>query len=308
MDIRQLRALAAVAHHRSFTGAARALHTVQSNVSAHISRLERELGVELIDRATIELTPEGHALMARVTRIEAELAAIQSDLAELRDDVSGAVHLGMIGTVARWIVPNLLESLWTAHPRIELTIHDGTSSLLIPQLVGGVLDLALITLPAEEPAVEVTPLFEEDRVLVVPPDHPLAERDQVTLAEVSAYELLIDAPGTAFRDELDQLAETHGLTFRALAEIDGLRLLASLAFAGFGAAIIPASGAPAGSTGGCTVVPIDDAPRRQVGIARARAALPSAAQRAVADLITAAVDAATNDHPSLHSIVRAPRM
>lgn len=284
------------------------MHTVQSNVSAHISRLERELGVELIDRAKLELTPEGHAVMARVTRIEAELAAIQSDLAELRDDVSGTVHLGMIGTAARWIVPNLLGSLWSDHPRIELTIHDGTSSLLIPQLLAGALDLALITLPAEDPAVAVTPLFEEDRVLVVPADHPLASRSEVTLAEVSAYELLIDAPGTAFRDELDQLAQTHGLTFRALAEIDGLRLLASLAFAGFGAAIIPASGAPTGSTDSCKIVPIDGAPRRQVGLARSRSTLPSAAQRVVADVVTGAVIRAARDHPALHAIVPAPRM
>jgi DNA-binding transcriptional LysR family regulator len=81
MDRKQLRALVAVAEHRSFSGAARSLDTVQSNISAHIARLERELGLTLIDRATTEPTHEGRAVLERARRIEAEFEALDSDVA-----------------------------------------------------------------------------------------------------------------------------------------------------------------------------------------------------------------------------------
>ena len=116
MDRKQLRALVAVAEHRSFSGAARSLDTVQSNISAHIARLERELGVTLIDRATTEPTDEGRTVLERARRIEAEFEALDSDVASLRDVVSGQVRLGLIGTTARWLVPPLRVSCSVAMP------------------------------------------------------------------------------------------------------------------------------------------------------------------------------------------------
>ena len=104
MDLRQLHALLAVAEHRSFSAAARALHTVQSNVSTHIARLETELGSTLIDRARGELTSEGEIVADRARRIIGELRSIEHDLASLSDEVSGHVRLGIIGTTARWLV------------------------------------------------------------------------------------------------------------------------------------------------------------------------------------------------------------
>ncbi|MFM7507986.1 MAG: LysR family transcriptional regulator, partial [Actinomycetota bacterium] len=95
---------------RSFSGAARVLGTVQSNVSAHVARLERELGVELIDRATTAATPEGAVVLERARRIEQEFEALEADVVSLRETISGEVRLGAIGTTARWMVPPLLES------------------------------------------------------------------------------------------------------------------------------------------------------------------------------------------------------
>ncbi|MEZ5164947.1 MAG: LysR family transcriptional regulator [Acidimicrobiales bacterium] len=91
MDLRQLNALLAVAEHHSFSAAARALHTVQSNVSTHVARLEQEVGAVLIDRALGELTVEGEIVADRARRILAELRSIEDDLSALRDEVSGAV-------------------------------------------------------------------------------------------------------------------------------------------------------------------------------------------------------------------------
>src|SRR5215212_6791639 len=108
MDLRQLTALVAVAETGSFSAAARALHTVQSNISAHVARLERELGVPLVHRASGTLTDEGLAVVARARHIQGELDALEADVASLRDEVSGTARLGCIGTSARWLVPLVL--------------------------------------------------------------------------------------------------------------------------------------------------------------------------------------------------------
>ena len=116
MDLRQLNALLAVADTGSFSAAARALHTVQSNVSTHVARLERELDATLVDRASGTLTEEGEVVAARARIVARELDALVSDLAALHADVVGRVRLGVIGTTARWLVPPLVVALESPLP------------------------------------------------------------------------------------------------------------------------------------------------------------------------------------------------
>lgn len=299
MDHRQLRALLAVAEHRSFSAAAKSLNTVQSNISTHVARLETELGVTLIDRASTELTAEGRVVAERARRIEQEFVALASDVAALRDVVVGEVRVGMIGTTARWLVPPFLARLQERYPEVDVTILDATTSSLVLQLIGGQVDLALINIPVDDPELRSTALFDEERVLIVPTGHELSGRDGVTLAEVAEYDLLVSAPGTSFRRELDEAAAHVGATLRAKAEIDGMRLLASLAFAGYGAAILPASAVPGTLTGPWERVTMRDLGVRSVGLARRRRGLPSVAERAVADTLEAVVLAEVPNQPGL---------
>ncbi len=300
MDIRQLRALVAVGEHRSFSAAARALHTVQSNVSTHIARLEAELGATLVDRATTELTEEGLVVAQRARRIEAEFAALESDVAAMRDIVSGNVRIGVIGTTARWLVPPLLDTMARSFPEVRLVILDATTSSLILQLTGGQLDMAVVNGPVNEPDLVVTTLFDEDRLLVAPAGHPLFERDAVDLEELAEHELLMPATGTSFRSELDDQATALGVRFKAKAEVDGMRLLASLTFSGFGAAILPASAAPTWLGGEWRRIPINNMTGRSVALARRRRGRPSAAERAVADTVRLVVTEQSPSQPGIH--------
>ena len=84
MDLRQLNHLIAVVEHQSFSAAARALHTVQSNVSTHVAKLEKELGAVLVDRHTMQPTSEGKAVLERARRIRTELQAISDDIVSMR--------------------------------------------------------------------------------------------------------------------------------------------------------------------------------------------------------------------------------
>lgn len=299
MDLRQLAALTAVADTGTFSAAADALHTVQSNVSTHIARLERELGAILVDRAAGRLTEEGDVVVARARRIAAELDALVADVASLRSDVTGNVHLGVIGTTGRWLVPPLLVAMGEQHPGVRVSALEGNTTSLLPALSSGALDLALLNLPIEDPDVDVTRLFEEDLVVVAPTGHPLAEDDSVTLEALADHELLLTPQGTSIRVDLDAAAAAAGVQFKAKAELDGVRLIASLAFEGFGAAVLPASAIPAYFQGDWRVVGIEGMPRRQVALARRRRGLLSAPARALATVIAEVVASASGAQPGI---------
>ena len=285
MDLRQLAALTAVAEGGSISAAARSLHTVQSNISSHLARLERELGVTLFDRTGGFLTEEGQAVVRRARRVQAELDALDADVAALRDEVTGKVRLGCIGTSARWLVPLVLEDVTAKHPKVHVVVVDATTTSLVPRLLADELDLAVVNLPVAHPDVSTEPLFDEDRLLIVPDGHPLAGKDRVGFAELADHELLLEPAGTAFRDELDREVAAAGIELRAKAEVDGLRLIATLAFQGFGAAIVPATAAPDWLEGSWHRVPVDGLARRSVGLARRSRGLLPAPARALRDTV-----------------------
>ena len=306
MDLRQLNALVAVADTGSFSAAARALHTVQSNVSTHIARLERELGAVLVDRATGSLTEEGLAVATRARHIQREVEAVVADVASLHDEVAGSVRIGVIGTTARWLVPPLVVAMQQRHPKVHMVIVDATTSSLVPQLTGDRVDLAILHLPLDEPDLVAERLFDEDPMLIAPLTHPLAARDRVTLATIAQHALLLEPQGTGFRDLLDTQAAALGITLTPQAEIDGMRLLASLAFQGFGAAILPASAAPGWVGGEWRELPIDGLDGRSVGLAWRRRGLLSAPARAARDVIRQVVGAEAPDQPGIHPAVGEP--
>lgn len=305
MDLRQLAALVAVSEQGTFSAAADSLHTVQSNVSTHIARLERELGATLFDRAQGTLTAEGVAVVERARRVQSELDALVSDLSALRSDIQGPCRLGMIGTTARWLVPRLLERLAERHPGVELTVIDGISTTLDPELESGRLDLAVVTLPVPGTDLKSTPLFDEDLILIAPAGHPLADLADGTgleIKDLDGHALLLPAPGTVFRDDIDRAIEAAGISVRSIAALDGVRLLASLAFEGHGPAIVPATAIPGWITSPkpYKTIRVVGLPRRRIGIATRRRGLPSASTRAVADVVEEVVLAGVSDQAGIH--------
>ncbi len=301
MDLRQLQAFLAVVEHGGFTAAARATHTVQSNISTHVARLERELEATLIDRSTGRPTEEGEAVLTRVRRIQTELASLQADVSSLRGSPRGTVRLGVIGTTARWLTPILVETLAEESPDIQLVVAEGTTRSLELRLLDGELDVGLLSLPVEDPEIRTTALFDEDHVVVGPDDHPLAKIEgPVDLAELAKHKLLLAAPGTPFRQEVDETFRARGLRPQAKLEVDGLRLLASLAFQGFGVAIVPATAAPGWVGGPWTRIQVEGLSRRTVGLAARRRGMPTVAAQATVSVLRKVVAAHAPDVPGLH--------
>lgn len=289
MDLRQLAALVAVADHGTFSAAADELATVQSNVSAHIRRLEREVGAVLVDRQAGRLTEEGEIVADRARRIRAELDALVADVAALKHVVTGHVRAGIIGTTARWLVPPLLDWMGERYPDVEIEIIDATSTSLEPQLESGRLDLALVNLPLPSQVLVIETIFEEDLLLFVPHDHPVAAAERVPITALTELPLLLPPRGTGFRDQLDAAVANHDVTLRSRAELDGIRLIASMTIAGIGAAVLPATAIAPDLRTATRGVSVDGLPPRVVGIALRRRALLSAPARVFLEGIRAMV-------------------
>jgi LysR family hydrogen peroxide-inducible transcriptional activator len=285
MELKHLQALLGIADTGSFSAAAASIGTVQSNVSAHVAKLERELDVQLVDRASGRLTEEGEVVVGRTRQVMNELDAMVADVTALRQEVVGTVRLGMIGTTGRWLVPQLFDLLRVRHPHIHLNVAEGSSVQLEQQLASGQLDLAVVTFPLSGDEIMAAQLFDEDLVLVLPPDHPLGTEPRVSLERVAELELLLPAPGTALRTEIDSATAPARMVLQPAMELDGVRLIASLAFDGYGPAILPATAVPGHLRGRFPVLPVDGLPRRRVGVAQRRRGLPSAPARAVIDVL-----------------------
>jgi DNA-binding transcriptional LysR family regulator len=299
MDLRQLGALVAIADTGSFSAAADALSTVQSNVSAHVKKLERELNTELVDRSTGQLTETGGLVVGRARRARAELDALMSDLLALQHDVSGTVRIGIIGTTARWLVPQLLDLAPSRFPHLIPVFIESTTTTLDSQLGSGQVDIAVLNLPHSAGDLAFTPLFEEELVLICDRSDPLAAREEIAPSELSGLPLLLPCRGTAFRDELEAAMLPLGVTLQSRAEVDGTRLIATLVFEGYGPAILPASALPSYLRDRWAVVRVRGIPSRLVGVAQRARSLPSAPARAVLEMLTTIVFSSGNTPPGL---------
>lgn len=300
MELRQLSTLLAVVDHGGFTAAAHSLQTVQSNVSAHIARLEKELGVRLFDRSTGLPTPEGVVVVERARRVQTELAALTADVHSVRSEVTGTARIGLIGTTARWLVPILLDEMTALYPRVQVEVHDATTASLLLKLDSGVIDLAVLTTPTNDPAVATVALFTEDRILATTTGHALFGKQRISLDDLNGVALIVEPGGRPFRAQLEALFAERGYTLKVKAEVDGTRLVASLAFEGFGAAILPASAVSTRPDLGWHTAPIDGLPGRAVGLATRRQALLSAPARALADVLQRIISEQGNQRPGIH--------
>lgn len=306
MDLRQLAALTAIADHGSFSAAARALFTVQSNVSGHIAHLERELGVTLVDRQRGGLTEEGFQVVERARRIQRELEEISAEMSSRDTDVAGTTRIGVIGTTGRWVMPTLLPKLSNDFPRLRMVVSEGPSSGLVGRLLEGHLDAAIVHLPVDDPELTIDPLFAEDLMLLVHSSHPLARREEMPLAELANHPVLLAPTGVALRRVVDRAAAQVGVTLTPLAEIDGVRLLASMAFEGYGPAIVPATSVPRWLSGNFHIVRIPELPRRVVAWVQRRRPSPTAPTRAAREATKAVLDKIGSKQPGVHMGVESP--
>ncbi len=300
MELRQLEVLISIADHGSFSGAAKALATVQSNVSAHISRLEKELATSLIDRSSGRLTEDGQIVVDRARRVLNQIQDIVADVHANEKEIEGEVRLGCIGTTGRWLMPRFLPAVAKSHPNIHPIISEGSTSSLLPRVLDGSLDAAIVHLTIQDDNLESFPLFAEDLILLVHAKHEWAEHDKMTIQELTTRPLLLPPKNTSMRRILDRAAGSQRLVLQSQAEIDGVRLLTSLAFEGFGAAIVPATAVPGWLKGEFKRIEVPELPRRVVGWVQRSRPLPSKATQATAIVARQVIERTGDRQPGVH--------
>lgn len=246
MEIHQLRYAVAIADHGSFTAAASAVQTSQSGVSAQVARLERELGVTLFERGSrpVRLTDAGHRL---VDRMRTALAALD-DIGIIASDVTGLLRGAVrIGNVAGLSWPAFLDALaavHTEHPQLELSLREGVSGDLQQAVADGRLDVAVVSWP-EEPLAGLASwvALVEHVMVVVGPDHPWADRDQVSPAELADQQLIVTTAGTGMRAAYELMMRREGLRAPVQWEVTLPTTVRTMAARGFGVGVVTSSAA-----------------------------------------------------------------
>jgi LysR family hydrogen peroxide-inducible transcriptional activator len=194
--------LASLARHRHFGRAAENCAVTQPALSMQIRELEREIGTELVERrpGEITLTETGVEVAQRAERI---LAAAHDlvDFARHRDVLSGELRLGIIPTLAPYILPRVLPRLRSGYPRLRLDVRETLTNVLIGELVAGNLDVVLLALPVEGADVETFQLFVDPFLLAVPADDPMPQQRRVAMVDVDRHRLILLEEGHCLRDQ-----------------------------------------------------------------------------------------------------------
>lgn len=215
-SLAQLRAFAAVAEHLHFRDAAAAIGMSQPALSGAVSALEETLGVTLLERTTrkVLLSPAGERLAVRAKAVLAEVGALLEEAEAVRAPFTGALRLGVIPTVAPYLLPTVLRLVHDRYPLLDLQVHEEQTASLIDGLNSGRLDLLLLAVPLGVPGVVELPLFDEDFVLVTPLDHRLGGREGIAREDLKELNLLLLDEGHCLRDQALDICREAGREFR----------------------------------------------------------------------------------------------
>ncbi|MDO8607108.1 MAG: hydrogen peroxide-inducible genes activator [Phaeospirillum sp.] len=200
--LRQLRYLVALAEHRHFGRAAEACLATQSTLSAGLQELEALLGAALVERTKrkVLMTPLGEAVVARACDVLRGAEDIADLVRAAGQPLAGPLRLGVIPTIAPFLLPKVLPELRRRYPDLRLVLREDLTARLLDRLAAAELDAALLALPYDAPDMEMMTLVEDPFVLACPPGHPLAAKAQVSGADLVGADLLLLEEGHCLRD------------------------------------------------------------------------------------------------------------
>ncbi len=296
MELRHLDALLAIAEEGSFTAAADALHTVQSNVSDMVRQLESELGATLLvrNRRGAEPTEFGAVVLDRARRIRSEIEALREDISMLRGLEAGHATLGVVGTISRWLAPAVVAALETRAAGLHVLVHEAASERLAAEVAERRLAQAVVTEPINDARLLVEHLLEEDLVALAPRRLDLGD-GPVRFEVLARYRMILPPRGNPLRAEIDQAARAAGVDLQVPVEVEGVRLIADFVAAGAGITIVPGTAAPTDSPTLRTLA-IADMPPRRLALVTARDGYLSLADRTVRSMVLSLVRSIAN-HP-----------
>lgn len=204
MTLTELRYLVNLDKERHFSRAAERSFVSQPTLSVALKKLEEELGVILFERIRGEArpTPVGARVIAQARRVLAEARHIEDIAREGKDELIGPLRVGAIYTVGPSLLPQLVPWLRQQAPQMPLVIEENFTAQLLEQLRENELDVAVLALPIDTQGLSVWPLYDEDFVVLLSPDHPWIGKPSIAARKLAEERLLLLGPGHCFRDQV----------------------------------------------------------------------------------------------------------
>jgi LysR family hydrogen peroxide-inducible transcriptional activator len=270
-SVRQLECAVAVAEQRNFRRAAATCSISQPALSLQIRQLETMLGTRLFerDRRRVLVTPEGEALVPRAREALAALDHFVEAAGVLRDPLVGTLRLGVIPTVAPYVLPGAIAALRKSFPKLRLLLREDQTSRLVERVQNGQLDLALLALEAELGSLATLALYADPFVLVAPAGHALAARKSARLDDLADEEVLLLEDGHCLREQALSLCKRGGAQELGDFRATSLNTLVRMVASGTGLTLLPAMAVPAEvrTQDRVTTLPLERRPSRTIGLA-----------------------------------------
>ncbi|WP_260955734.1 LysR family transcriptional regulator [Pseudomonas citri] len=246
MDIGRLRALRELSIRKTMAAVADALHVSPSAVSQQIALLEEEVGIDLVERRGrgVNLTIAGRMLVERANRIFSELESARADMAELKEVVAGELRVAAFPSVAAALIPKTIRALRETYPRLsvqfdEMEPEEGINALRSWQTDVALIDDLNVPHSLLDPGIEIIPLIEDVFNVMMSPDHHIAHREEVRLADLSEERWVIDTASGTYTNLLTSACQNAGYTPNIVARCKGFEVAIALIRDGCAIAIFP---------------------------------------------------------------------
>lgn len=241
MDLRQLEMFQAIVESGSFTRAGERLFVSQSAISRQIKLLESELGDQIFRRIhrRVHLTPTGEILLRYSRKIFNDLRQMNSEISDLTHLRRGSLHLAGGMSVCTYLFPQLLTEYQRRYPNVAVRIATGVTEEILRMIRANEVDLALLSLPFDDPDLEAAHALTEELVLLMPEGHPLSDLKQVEFADLAGYTFIHFERGSNTRKVIDQIFREEKVQFQNTMELQNVEITKPLVAKGLGISIVP---------------------------------------------------------------------
>lgn len=243
MTLTELRYVVAVAEAKHFGRAAERSFVSQPSLSAAVKNLEDELGVRIFERGKNEVmvTAIGIQIVAQAKRVLEEAARVKSTAQQGQNPLESPLRLGVIHTIAPYLLPELVVAMRGLAPKMVLDIEENLTANLERMLTEGTIDVAILALPFQASGIDTLPLYDETFRVIVPIKHPWAKRKWVDASELDSQKLLLLSIGHCFRDQVLDACQEFSRTPEPGKQGNSLETLRNMVASGMGISVLPAS-------------------------------------------------------------------
>lgn len=242
MEMHQLRYAVAVARTGSFSRAAEHCRVAQPSLSQQIQKLEDELGERLFDRLKtgVKLTSAGALFHQRAVRILEETEAARREMRDAHSLARGSLQVGVLPTIAPYFLPPIIARFSAEFPGIEVVVQEDTTARLLKLIVACEVDLAVVSLPIDDAAFEVQPLFTEELLVAVPPGHAFATKRTLRAEDLESERFILMKEGHCLGDQVLSFCTRREITPQVSCRSAQIETVQALVQAGLGISLVPA--------------------------------------------------------------------